>query len=235
MAYLAFISDEHLIHAVEKVVRKVQAAQAEADTRLHKNVLDPFSAIFEGVVQGVTFEQWIVSEKARHIQKTMQNAIGEFHQDILGNIIGAKNLEKGSVLDVMHAKKKIIAEVKNKFNTTKGNHKTEIYDAIKKTLQSPAYKNFTGYYVEIIPKDKKMYNKPFTPSDNKIKKRRPKNECIRVIDGKSFYALTTNREHALQELFEILPEVISKTLERKMLTRETKKYFKLFEAAFIPK
>ena len=79
----------------------------------------------------------------------------------------------GGGLDVINEEKKIIAEVKNKFNTTKGNHKVEIYDAIKSKLKMPQYAYYVGYFVEVIPQGKKKYDKPFTPPDNKTKKRRP--------------------------------------------------------------
>ena len=78
-----------------------------------------------------------------------------------GSIPGWKNLGTGGGLDILNKRKKIIAEIKNKHNTTKGNHKIEIYDAIKAKLKLVEYSGYTGYLVEIIPKGKKKYDKPF--------------------------------------------------------------------------
>ena len=163
----------------------------------------------------------------------MQNAIGIFHQEILGSIPGWVDLGTGGGLDVASKKMKTIAEVKNKFNTTKGNHKVEIYDAIKSKLKLPEYDGYTGYYVEIIPQGRKTYDKPFTPPDSKTKKRRPTKKKIRVIDGVSFYAMATGRKNALQELFEALPHVIIDNHKYKLSKKEAKEYFELFKMAFL--
>lgn len=232
MPYLKFISDKDLCSAVTKVVKIIEVAEHDVEDKLHKNVVDPFSALFHGITHSISYKEWIEQEKARQTQKTMQNAIGDFHQEILGSITGWKNLGVGGGLDVINQKKKIIAEVKNKFNTTKGNHKIEIYDAIKAKLKLSKYTNYVGYFVEVIPQGKKKYNKPFTPPDNKTGKRRPTKNKIRVIDGVSFYAMATGRKNALQELFEILPQVIADKHKYKLNKKEAREYLKLFKMAF---
>lgn len=162
----------------------------------------------------------------------MQNALGEFHQGVLGAVDGWQDLGTGHVIDIASKNKKIIAEVKNKYNTTKGNHKVVIYDDLKAQLHNP-YKGFTAYYVEIIPPKKGAYNKPFTPSDNKSKKRRPVNENIRVIDGKSFYAIATGDDDGLRKVYEVLPRVISDIIgggEEKAI--EEALFMELFDRAY---
>lgn len=232
MPYLKFISDKDLCSAVARVVNIIETAEHNNQIKLHKNVIDPFSALFHGITHSISYQEWIEQEKARQAQKTMQNAIGDFHQEILGSAPGWKNLGAGGGLDIVNKKKKIIAEVKNKFNTTKGNHKIEIYDAIKSKLKTPEYNDYVGYFVEVIPKGKKKYNKPFTPPDNKTKKRRPVKNKIRVVDGVSFYEIATGRKNALQELFEVLPQVLTDKHRYKLSKQESKEYFELFKMAF---
>jgi hypothetical protein len=232
MTYLNFISDENLVLAVKKVIGIIEYAEKYSEEKLFSNVIDPFSALFDGITHNIQYENWIEVEKIRQVQKTMQNAIGDFHQDILGNVYGCENLGLGGGLDLINNELKIIAEIKNKFNTTKGNHKVEIYDAIAAKLKENIYRGYTGYYVEIIPNGKKEYNKAFTPSDNKTKMRRPEIEFIRVIDGKSFYQLLTGEKYALQNLFEILPTVISDHYEYRFDKDAAKKYVALFRLAF---
>lgn len=232
MSYLKFISDKNLCSAVSNVVKIIETAEHDAQIKLHKNVIDPFSALFHGMTHSISYKEWIEQEKARQTQKTMQNAIGIFHQEILGSIYEWKDLGTGSGLDVENLEMKIIAEVKNKFNTTKGNHRIEIYDAIKVKLKISKYKDFIGYLVEIIPQGKKKYDKPFTPPDNKTKKRRPTRKKIRIIDGISFYTMATGRKNALQELFKVLPHVIVDKHKYKLSKKEAKEYFKLFKIAF---
>lgn len=232
MPYLKFISDKNLIAAVDKVIKIIAKAEHEANNSFYKNVIDPFSALFHGITHAITYKEWIEQEKARQSQKTMQNAIGNFHQEILGSINGWQNLGVGGGLDVVNTQKKIIAEVKNKYNTTKGNHKVEIYDAIKSKLRGKEYLDFVGYYVEIIPQGKNQYNKPFTPPDNKTKKRRPINKNIRVIDGVSFYKLATGRQDALRELFEAVIKILVANYKYTLSKKEAVQYFELFKMAF---
>jgi hypothetical protein len=187
-------------------------ASSESDKKLNSNVIDPFSAVFDSLRQNISLTEWLEQEKARQIQKTLQNAVGEFHQSILGSVDGWENMKSGNVIDLVNESKKIIAEVKNKFNTTKGNHKISIYDDIYELINSK-YLGYLGYYVEIIPKSKKPYNKEFTPSDNKSKSRRPQNQMIRIIDGKSFYELVTGKENSLEELYKAIPTIITELLK----------------------
>jgi hypothetical protein len=232
MPYLKFISDKDFTTAVTKVVKIIEASEHDAQSKFHKNVIDPFSALFHGLTHGISVKEWTEQEKMRQTQKTMQNAIGDFHQEILGSIRGWQNLGFGGGLDVINQKMKIIAEVKNKFNTTKGNHKVEIYDAIKSKLKMPEYLGYIGYYVEIIPRAKRQYIKHFTPPDNKTGKSRPKNEKILVIDGASFYKLATGRDCAIQELFEAIPQVIAANHKYKFSKTQINNYFELFKMAF---
>ncbi|MEI7616678.1 MAG: Eco47II family restriction endonuclease, partial [Actinomycetota bacterium] len=111
----------------------------------------------------------------------------------------------------------------------------EIYDAIKSKLKSKEFARYTGYYVEIIPPGKNIYNKPFIPSDNKTKRNRPALKNIRIIDGVSFYAIAAGRKYALQELFEAVSSVLVNEFKFKLSKEEADKYFELFKLAFIVK
>jgi len=208
---LPFITNANLWRAVKYVLDIAKDSNEVAQDGLYKNVIDPFSAVFDSFYQGISLGGWLKQEKSRQTQKTLQNALGEFHQKILGSISGWEDLNKGGVIDICNKNKKLIAEVKNKFNTTKGNHKVVIYDDLKGQLRSN-YEGFTAYYVEVIPKGRAVYNKPFTPPDNRTHKRRPTNNKIRVIDGKSFYAMATADDDALEKLYKALPVVVSDIL-----------------------
>lgn len=228
---LTFISDQDLYKHVRNVLGVIKSAKAGND--LYSNVVDPFSAVFDSLHQGVSLAQWLEQEKSRQIQKTMQNALGEFHENILGSIPGWEKLPVGNVVDVRNMENKIIAEVKNKYNTTKGTDKKSIYDNLKSQLKKKKYSGFTGYYVEVIPKRKEPYDKPFTPSDNITKTRRPKNDKIKVIDGRSFYALASGKKGTLKELYEVLPNVINDILKRSSKTNYKEKvFYDLFNRAY---
>jgi hypothetical protein len=227
---LKFIKKEKLFFLCKRIVDVLQKSINSGEVQLYKNIVDPFSALFDAYCQGISLSQWLELEKTRQIQKTFQNEIGSFHQQILGAIEGWENLEKGNIVDIINNERKIIAEIKNKFNTTKGNHKIAIYDDLD-LLLNHQYKDYTAYYVSILTK--KRINKSFTPSDNKTKKRRPVNKNIIEIDGKSFYAIATGDNEALYKLYKIIPEILSE-----ILNKDNKKiisdplFDKLFEQAF---
>ena len=151
-----------------------------------------------------------MQERERQIQKTKQNAIGALHEAIMSSIRGVERLKDGLV-DIRCCEKKILAEIKNKHNTTKGNHKKLVYDDLSTKLEKHA--GYTGYYVEILPKNGKAYNTPFIPAGNSTSSKRPEREDIRRIDGKSFYALLTDHDHALEKLYRHLPILVAEILK----------------------
>jgi hypothetical protein len=155
--------------------------------------------------------QWAINEKLRQAQKTLSNHIGNFHQSLLGALEGWENLPNGKIVDIVCTERKIIAEIKNKHNTIKASNQSTLYHSLNDLVmkKGQVYKDYTAYYVEIIPKKPKRYDKPFTPSDASIGAKCPENPLIRVIDGASFYALITGVEDALQQVFNVLPAVIS--------------------------
>lgn len=229
---LSFIKNEDLYKHVETVINVAKSASAEAESNLYKNVIDPFSALFDASCQGLYLDQWIRQEKSRQTQKTLQNAIGDFHQNILGSMGGCLNLQAGAITDFCNKDKKIIAEIKNKYNTTKGNHKVAIYDDFKKLLRGD-YAGYTAYYVEVIAQGHKIYDKAFAPSDNRTKARRTENKNIRIIDGRSFYALVSGEKDALEKLYLVLPKVIGDILGDNAHIEEIASEFKeLFYKAY---
>lgn len=208
MALLPFISDEDLRAHVKWVLSYIKQP---TEKNFYKNAVDPFSAVFEASIQGIPLSKWVELEKVRQGQKSMQNKLGDFHQRILGSMPGWEDLGPRQFVDIRNTGRKIIAEIKNKYNTTKGSDKIVIYDNLKHALDHD-YHGFTAYYVEIIPKNKYVYDKRFSPSDNKTHTVREVFNRIHVIDGKSFYALASGVPDALKQLYEILPQVIGDIL-----------------------
>lgn len=210
MSKLNWITDHDLSSAVQNILLIAKNAKMESTKNFGKNVVDPFSAIFEMAGFGMSYNEWVINEEARQAQKTLQNFIGEFHQIILGSCTGWTDLKVGNIIDLYSAENKIIAEVKNKFNTVSGGKLAELYWSLETAVMNKTsiYKNYTAYYVSIIPKKSGRYNKPFTPSDKEKGQKCPENILVREIDGASFYTLVTGEVDALENLFDVLPEVI---------------------------
>jgi uncharacterized protein (DUF2461 family) len=124
------------------LVHKAKQSVYEADKDLYKNKVDPFSALIDSMLQGITLSKWVMQEKLRQNQKTLQNCIGSFHQSIIASFDRWEDLGTGQIIDIINKEHNIVAEIKNKYNTTKGNHKIQIYRDIKATLEKQEYKGF---------------------------------------------------------------------------------------------
>jgi hypothetical protein len=234
MSRLKWINDAELNAEVRQLLFIAKEAKNTAITEFGKNIIDPFSSIFEMSGFEINYEAWFKNETTRQAQKTLQNHIGDFHQNILGYANGRTNMKVGNVIDLLSNDNKIIAEVKNKYNTISGGKLSDLYDSLDGLVspKSSIYKAFTAYYVAVIPKKAERYNKPFTPSNKDKGERCPVNENIREIDGASFYSLVTGSENALENLFDVLPDVIFECSEGKYKIKDKEQLKKFFKMAF---
>lgn len=234
MAILKWISDKNLNDAVDHLLKKAEEAKANAQVEFGKNVIDPFSAMFEIAGFDVDYSAWLKSETNRQAQKTLQNHIGDFHQTILGHSKGWENMKTGNVMDLVSDKHKIIAEVKNKFNTISGGKLADLYHSLQGQVmpKNSRYKGYTAYYVAIIPKKPKRFDIEFTPSNKEQGEKCPANAKIREIDGASFYDLVTGHKNALENLFDVLPEVILECSKGRYKIKDKLKLKEFFNAAY---
>jgi Eco47II restriction endonuclease len=234
MPYLSWITDAELEREVSSLLSIAKDAQRTSREQFGKNVIDPFAAVFEMSGFEVDFDSWVKSETSRQAQKTLQNHIGDFHQNILGYSNSWKNMKVGNVIDLLSEENKIIAEVKNKYNTVSGGKLSDLYYSLDGLIspKSSIYKGFTAFYVAIIPKKGERYNKVFTPSNKDKGEKCPTNECIREIDGASFYSLVTGFENALEDLFDILPEVINNISEGQYQVANKSKLKDFYNSAY---
>lgn len=225
---LNFVSDEDLTNYTEQVVKRVTTAYQKAEIKLHSNILDPFSALFDTMRQDIKFEEWLNQEKTRQVQKTLQNAVGDFHQNILGSVEGWVNPGRGGGYDLINEKRKLVAEVKNKYNTMNSSSAEATYHKLEKYVDGEL-KGFTGYVAFIVPKRPEDYDTPWSPNAKTMKLRKD----IRKIDGESFYKLVTGKADSLKKLYEALPSVIAKVLEKDDLPASERELFMaLFKRAF---
>lgn len=235
MPYLSFVSDSDFEQAVQLMLDSATNGLADAEEDFSRNVIDPFSLFFEMSGFGIqTVADWEKSEKTRQAQKTLVQALGDFHQSVLGSIPGWTDLGVGNVVDLVHQSKPIIAEVKNKYNTVTGAKLVTVYDDLDALVmpRSSIYHGYTAYFVQVIPKRVSGYDQPFTPSDKATGTRRPSNPQIRVIDGKRFYALASGIDDALAQVYGALPAAIQSLKGSTFGTSELQKMKAYFTAAF---
>lgn len=209
MALLSFISDEDLYSAAKRLLDAAQDVAVRVDANPYKNVIDPFSALVDAARQRISLTDWMNQEKSRQTQKGFQNAMGDFHQDILGAMPGWENMGRGGNIDVRNVKKKIIAEVKNKHNTMNARSAINVYDNLAGYIDFND-RSLKAFVVEVIPKTPMPYEIPFTPSERGTR-RQLRTNLVRK-DGRSFYALASGDPKALDKLYDILPGVLGELM-----------------------
>lgn len=207
---LVFISNEKLFLYVNDLVNSAKNAARKIEKNPYRNVIDPFSALIDAATRDITMEDWMKEEKARQTQKSFQNALGEFHQKVLGSIPDWENMGIGGNIDIKNEKKKIVAEIKNKYNTMNARSAISVYDNLAGFIDFND-RELTAYLVEIIPKTPLPYSKPFVPSERGVQRQERKN--LLKIDGKSFYGIATGDIDALNKLYQVLPIVLGKILK----------------------
>jgi len=226
-----YVEDSILIEEVRKVFNSVNSELHKVDEIFHDNVIDPFSAIFDCSTQNISYCDWVEQEKHRQIQKTLQNAVGYFHQNILGSVKGWSNPGHGGGYDIENSDRKIIAEIKNKHNTMNSNSATAVYNKLVGFLQKTK-KGYTAYLVIIVPKSPIKFTKPFGSLVKDTNT--PVRKDLLTIDGSSFYEMVTGDKNALRLLYEALPKVIEIVTgkQSKKLTTDSKLFLELFNKAF---
>lgn len=86
MYNLSFISDDDLFnHVKETVLRYKRKISLNEFTR---NILDPIKMSFDSIVYEQSIEQMIQNEVSKQIDKSNNNQIGYFHQNIFHYIGG---------------------------------------------------------------------------------------------------------------------------------------------------
>lgn len=230
-AILPFIADKDLFAHAEKLVRAAKNGENKVNKNPYTIVIDPFSALIDAARQKMSLEIWIEQEKSRQIQKSFQNAVGDFHRDIIGSMQDWENAGSGGSFDVINEKQKIIAEIKNKHNTMNSTSQLGTYDKMANWLDY-GKSGYTAYVVDVVPKKPSSYSLPFIPSERKVK-RQTRSNLLR-IDGRSFYALAARNKNSLELLYSALPQVLSKILGVSEKTlKGTSEFRLLFEKAYI--
>jgi hypothetical protein len=210
MPYLSYITDEKLLQHTKHLLELAYRAKISASRDFAKNVIDPFSPIFEMCAFNIGHSDWKTSELQRQSQKTFSNGLGKFHQNIIASIDGWDDLNNEGVFDVCNGNRKIIAEIKNKHNTVTGSKLIDVYNDLATAVETKnsRFYGYTAFFVNMIPKRPGGQDRPFVPSNNKTGSQPKELESVRIIDGASFFHLATEIADGLQQLHAVLPTVV---------------------------
>jgi hypothetical protein len=206
--YLSWIDDKKLFEAIGHVYQQYENALQENDLdAFTANTIDPFSLTFEMLLSESNPRVWIKQESDRQLQKKINQAVGEFHQIILGFCSAWEDLGIGddSHLDIRKIDNSIFAEIKNKHNTMNANSTSTVYQKMCDIAQK--FSNANVYLVQIVRRSRNGYDQTWRYSGNT-------NNKIRRISGDKFYEIATGRSNALYELYSILPQAIQEYIQQ---------------------
>ncbi len=94
--YVDFISDEHLVACIANLHKSyLKAKKNITKDSFYSNKVDTIKLTFDSRFNNVDEESLIQAEVLRQIDKSINNSIGTFHEQILGGIEG---FEMGNLL-----------------------------------------------------------------------------------------------------------------------------------------
>jgi hypothetical protein len=112
-----FISDEHFLACVSILHKAyLKAKNNITKQNFYSNKVDTIKLTFDSKFNNIDEESLIQTEVLRQIDKSINNSIGSFHEQVLG---GIKGYEIGNLsgFDVKAKDNTLFADIKNKHNT----------------------------------------------------------------------------------------------------------------------
>lgn len=169
---------------------------------------DSFTLLVQAKLLDEPLSRTLRFDDARALNKSISNAVGLWHQKVLG--LSPHLVELGSSgggVDLRTEPDYLLPqwgmpaffEVKNRFNTIKASDEKTLWDKLDWLAKS---NDAVAYVVQIIPKDAASYDRPWTPSGRQAR------DTVRCCDGVTAYAMAFEREQALHELFLALPSIL---------------------------
>jgi hypothetical protein len=200
--------------------------RAKKDISLAKfygNKIDVIKLTFDAKFNDVNEEKLIETEILRQLDKSINNSIGTFHEDILG---GVEGFEKGNMngFDIKAKDNTLFADIKNKHNTMNSNSEEGLFQKLARFADD--HKKAKCYWVQVLAK--KSFTELWTGD---INGKEYSHSRVFKISGDRFYHLVTKEEDAFFQLYKILPKAIddfladnrqSSSLEKKPALTEIK-------------
>lgn len=200
--YLKFITDEHLMFCIENMYKSYMKAKANVTKKkFYNNKIDTFKLTFDSKFNELDEETLIKTEINRQIDKSINNSIGTFHEQILGGIRGFE-IGNLSGFDIKATNNTLFADIKNKHNTMNSSSAESLFQKLAKYADT--YKTAKCYWVQILAKS--SFNEKWF---GEINGKEYSHSRVYKISGDQFYSLLSGRENALFELYEVLPKAIS--------------------------
>lgn len=194
---------QHLIQTVERYSGSLESIDL---AKFNSNLIDPIKMTFDSIVFGRTVEQTINDEILRQRDKTNNNIIGYFHQNIFQYFENCEVPKTG--FDIVFVKDNItwLVELKNKHNTMNSSSQKSTYLKMVKTISNDP--NCICALVEVIAKKSqniewhmKLENVSFI------------NERLRRISIDKFYEIITGDKDSFVKLCKMMPYLLKEIIE----------------------
>lgn len=200
--YVDFISDEHLLNCIANLYNSYLKAKNNITKKnFYTNKVDTIKLTFDAQFNNINQESLIQAEILRQIDKSINNSIGTFHEQILGGIKGYQ-VGKLSGYDIKANNDSLFADIKNKHNTMNSSSAESLFQKLK--IYADNYKQAKCYWVQILAKG--SFNNLWK---GEINGKEYSHSRVYKISGDKFYALLSGKENAFFQLYKVLPLAIN--------------------------
>lgn len=214
MGIYELIDEQVLVDIAAKSFKSV--IQKNMKTDAEKITAEPTLAIARSLLTPSTVEQSLLADRLVNITKSLQNAVGNFHQEVLGAFNNWESTgSSGGSFDIRSLEpnplaggKKVLAEVKMRYNTIKASDEKIVFDNLRNAYIHNGRNDHISYLVQVIPKNLQPYDEPW-----KVSNREP-DPNVRAIDGVSAYHLVSGDPTALRQLLEEFPNIFAKAYKQ---------------------
>lgn len=204
--YVDFVTDEHLLKCIENLHASYVKAKAKVSKKkFYNNKIDTIKLTFDTKFNKIDEESIIETEILRQIDKSINNSIGTFHEQVLG---GIKGFEMGNLsgFDIKAEDNTLFADIKNKHNTMNSSAAEALFQKLARYADD--YKQAKCYWVQILAKG--SFNEHWTGD---INGKEYSHSRVFKISGDQFYALLSGNKNALYDLYKALPIAINDYLQ----------------------
>lgn len=199
--YVNFISDDHLLECIGNLHKAYLKANNNINKKnFYSNKVDTIKLTFDAKFNDIDEEILIQAEILRQIDKSINNSIGTFHEQILG---GIKGFEVGNLsgFDIKAEDDTLFADIKNKHNTMNSSSAEALFQKLARYAND--YKKAKCFWVQILAKG--SFCELWT---GEINGKEYSHSRVYKISGDQFYALLSGKEDAFFELYKALPLAI---------------------------
>ncbi|WP_026836701.1 Eco47II family restriction endonuclease [Gillisia sp. JM1] len=210
--YVDFVEDEHLLKCISNLFNSYLEAKKEfTKKKFYNNKVDIFKLMFDSKFNDLNQENLLKLEMSRQIDKSVNNAIGTFHEEILGGIRGYQS-GKNSGYDIKSDDDSIFAEIKNKHNTMNSSSAESAFQKLARFADD--HRKANCYLVQILTK--KSFSKKWEAI---INGKEYSHSRVYLISGDQFYSLLSGDPNSFFKLYKVLPIAIAdflKTIDPKI-------------------